>query len=157
MKLVVRTSLVLSPLLLVAFVTPAPAAVCNVPSGSHPTIQDAVDDLACTEVVIATGTFVESVVVDRSLEITGASSSTTIVEGRLAVTGTGVHLALDSLKIDASAPSVAGCYPEAVDVGGGASVTSNDLVAVNGDGDACLLFGDGFESGNTTAWGNTVP
>jgi hypothetical protein len=153
----VERALVLSSVLLLFGVTAAGAAVCNVPSGSYPTIQEAVDDLTCTQVVIAAGTFVEAVEVDRTLEITGASSTATVVEGRIAVSGAGVELILGSLKVDASAPSVAGCFPEAVDVSGGTEVTGNDLVAINGDGSACLIFGDGFEIGNTGAWATTVP
>ena len=49
------------------------AAVCTVPSTPHPTIQDAVDDLICTEVVLTAQTFVEAVAIDRSLELRGAS------------------------------------------------------------------------------------
>ncbi len=157
MRPAMRYSFALSTLLLFASATPADAAVCNVPSASHPTIQAAVADLACTEVVVAAGTYVESVDVDRTLEITGASSSTTVVEGRITATGAGVELALDSLTVDASTPSVAGCFWEAIDVSGGAAMTSTDLVAINGDGEACLIFGNGFETGNTGAWSATSP
>ncbi len=40
---------------------------------------------------------------------------------------------------------------------GGAAVTGNNLVVVNADGDACVLFADGFESGDTIAWSRTSP
>ncbi len=133
------------------------AAVCNVPSGSHPTIQEAVDDLACTEVVIAAGSSAESVVVDRSLVLSGDSSTTTIVEGRFVVTGASTNVALGNLTIDAGAPSTAGCYTLALDVSSGAAVTGINLVVVNADGDACVLFADGFESGDTIAWNGTSP
>jgi len=135
----------------------ASAAVCNVPSAPYPNIQDAVNDISCTEVVVAAGTFVESVEIDRSLDITGNSSTTTLIEGGVVVTGAGVELTLNDLKVDASAPSAAGCFPVAVEVSGGASLTSSNLVAVNADGDACLIFRDGFETGNTGAWSGTTP
>lgn len=131
--------------------------MCPVPSGTHPTIQEAVDDVGCTEVTLATQTFVESVAVDRSLAIIGASTATTIVEGHFEVTGVATVIVLSDMTIDAAAPSVAGCFPEALDVTGGAQLTSNALVVINGDGDACLLFGDGFESGSTSAWSSTTP
>lgn len=131
--------------------------MCPVPSGTHPTIQEAVDDVGCTEVTLATQTFVESVAVDRSLAIIGASTATTIVEGHFEVTGVATVIDLSDMTIDAAAPSVAGCFPEALDVTGGAQLTSNALVVINGDGDACLLFGDGFESGSTSAWSSTTP
>lgn len=131
--------------------------MCNVPSGAHPTIQAAVDDVGCTEVTLAAQTFVESVAIGRGLSITGTSTATTVVEGHLDITGAATAIVLSEMTIDASAPSVAGCFREALDVSGGAQLTSNGLVAVNGDGDACLLFGDGFETGDTGAWGATTP
>ena len=135
----------------------AVAAVCNVPSGSHPTIQEAVDDLACTEVVIAAGSFAESVAVERSLVFSGDSSATTTVEGRFVVTGASTNVSLGDLAIDAGALTAAGCYTLALDVSGGAAVTGNNLVVVNADGDACLLFADGFETGNTGGWSGSTP
>ncbi len=137
--------------------TVAVAAVCNVPSGGHPTIQTAVDDTGCTEIVIADQVFVESVDVRRSLTVTGASASTTTVEGRFAVSGATTEIALNNLTVNAAAPSAAGCYPEGLDVTGGARMTSNALVVINGVGDACLIFGDGFETGTTVAWSATTP
>jgi len=133
------------------------AAVCNVPSGSHPTIQEAANDLACTEVVIAAGSFVESVTVERSLDFSGDSSATTTVEGRFVVTGASTNVSLSDLAIDAGAPTAAGCYTLALYANGGAVVTGNNLVVVNADGDACLLFADGFEAGNTGGWSGTTP
>jgi len=60
--------------LVVASAAPCTAAVCPVPSTSHPTIQEAVDDFACTEVAIASGTFVEEVTIGRDLDLRGAST-----------------------------------------------------------------------------------
>lgn len=131
--------------------------MCNVPSGPHPTIQEAVDDASCTEVVLAAQTFVESVAVGRSLAISGASTATTIVEGRFDVTGAATVIVLSEMTITAAAPSTAGCFPEALDVTAGAQLTSIALVVINGDGDACLIFGDDFESGSTSAWSSTTP
>jgi len=151
MRSLVEPSLVLFSVLLLSSVS-AVAAVCNVPSGSHSTIQAAVDDLACTEVVIAADSFAESVSVERSLDFSGDSSATTIVEGRFVVTGASTVVAFDELTIDAGAPTAAGCFTLALDVSGGAAVTGNNLVVVNADGNACVLFADGFESGDTSAW-----
>lgn len=150
-------SLVLSVTVFIFWVSGAGAAVCTVPSGTHPTIQAAVDDAGCTEVTLAAQTFFESVSVDRSLAISGASTATTIVEGRFEVTGAATAIALSEMTIDAAAPSVAGCFREALDVSGGAQLTGNALVVVNRDGDACLIFGDGFESGSTSAWSSATP
>ncbi len=142
---------------LAAFALPCFAAVCSVPSVSHPTIQEAVGDLACTEVVVAAGTFVEEVVIGRDLDVGGASSATTIIEGRMVVEGAAILVVVHDLTIDASAASVAGCFADGLLARGGAQLSANGVVAINGDGDACLLFRDGFESGNTTAWSSTVP
>lgn len=136
--------------------TIAVAAVCNVPSGAHPTIQAAVDDAGCTEVVLAARVFGESADVGRSLTVTGASATTTTVEGRFVVTGATTDVALNNLTVNAAAPSTAGCYSEGLDVTGGARLTSNALVVINGDG-ACPLFSDGFESGSTSAWSMATP
>jgi hypothetical protein len=133
------------------------AAVCLVPSGSHPTIQAAVDDPTCTEVVLAAQVFVESVTVDRSLQLRGARSAATTVEGRVVVEGATTQVQLGQMTVDAGAPSVAGCYGEALESSGGARVSGSDLKVRNADGDGCLLFRDGFESGGTTAWSTTVP
>lgn len=133
------------------------AAVCKVLSTPHPNIQDAVNDNSFTEMVVAAGTFVESVEIDRSLEITGNSSTTTMIEGGVVVTGAGVELTLNDPKVDAGASSAAGCYPVAVEVSGGASLTSSNLVAVNADSDARLIFRDGFETGDTGFWSGTTP
>ncbi len=149
--------LITSAMVCSLWTTGAGAAVCNVPSGPHPTIQEAVDDASCTEVVLAAQTFVESVAVGRSLAISGASTATTIVEGRFDVTGAATVIVLSEMTITAAAPSTAGCFPEALDVTAGAQLTGIALVVINGDGDACLIFGDGFESGSTSAWSSTTP
>lgn len=133
------------------------ADVCAVPSAPHPTIQSAVDDLSCTEIVLAAQTYTESVTIARSLELRGASTATSIVEGRVVVEGASIVVAARDLTIDGSAPSVAGCFREALVTDGGAQLSANDVVVINGDGDACLLFRDGFESGNTGAWSSATP
>ena len=133
------------------------AAVCTVPSGPYPTIQSAVDDPVSTEVSLAAHTFVEPVVIARDLIVGGASTSTTLIEGRVVVEGATTQVELHELTVDASAPSVAGCYPVALLTRGGAEVAAIAVVVVNGDGDACAIFRDGFESGDTTAWSMTTP
>lgn len=131
-------------------------AVCNVPSGPHPSIQAAVDDVACTEVVLAAQTFEESVSVDRDLQIRGVSSATTLIEGRMVITGASTAVLIEDLTIDGSAPAVAGCFSEALVSEGGAGVQASAIIVLNGDGDGCLLFGDGFESGGTEEWSSTT-
>jgi len=148
-------TLIAGMLQVIAAVSPCRAAVCTVPSASHPTIQEAVDDLACTEIALAAGTFVEAVGIDRDLELHGASSATTVIEGRVVIDGAATEVELRDLTIDTSA--TAACFPEALLSRGGARLGANNLAVVNDDGDACLIFGDGFEAGNTSAWSVTVP
>lgn len=149
--------LITSTTVFLLWTTGSGAAVCNVPSGPHPTIQVAIGDVGCTELILAAQTFVESVEIARTLTITGASTTTTIVEGHVAVTGVSTEITLSNMTIDATA-STAGCYSEALDVSGGGRVTSNALIAINGDGaGTCPLFSDGFESGSTSAWSMATP
>jgi hypothetical protein len=60
---------------------PALAAGCNVPSGSYPTIQSAVDDANCSPIVVAAGTYNENIVIIRSLTLRGAGAASTIING----------------------------------------------------------------------------
>ena len=129
------------------------ADVCSVPSVPHPVIQAAVDDAACTEIVLAAQVFAESVAVSRSLLLRGDSSATTVIEGRVTVTGDTTEVTLQDLQVDAG-----GCFSVALDVRGGAQVTSQqDVVVINAAGGECPIFLDGFESGDTTLWSRTVP
>ena len=136
---------------------PATAVVCTVPSGPHPTIQAAVDDLSCTEIELAAQTFAESFVVGRDLIVRGDSTPTSIVEGQVEILGNGVAVGLEDFSIDASTPAVAGCFPVALEVGDGAVVATTGMSVVNGRGTACPIFANGFESGDTSGWSNVVP
>jgi hypothetical protein len=129
------------------------ADLCPVPSAPHPTIQSAVDDLTCTEIVLAAETFVESVRIGRDLDLHGAGSSATFIEGRVVILGATTQVQLGQMTVDAGAPSAAGCYGEAIESSAGAEVSGNDLVARN----ACLIFADGFESGGTSQWSSSTP
>jgi hypothetical protein len=135
-----------------ATTVPASAAVCPVPSGAHPTIQSAVDDAGCTEVELVAQTFAESVVVQRDLALEGAAATTTVIAGVVTVHGGATLLELRGVTVDARDGSMAA----ALDVHGGARVSCRDVVVVNGTGQG-LIFQDGFESGQTTAWSTTVP
>ena len=54
---------------------PATAATCNVPSAPHPTIQAAVDDVACTQIVVAAGTYTGRVAIARSVNLPGRGAT----------------------------------------------------------------------------------
>ncbi len=129
------------------------ADVCPVPAIAHPSIQAAVDDAACTEIVLAPQDFAESVAVSRNLEIEGDSSTTTTIEGKVTVTGASTEVTLQDLRVEGG-----GCFPVALDISGGAQVTrGQDIVVTNSAGGQCPIFTDGFELGATVAWSNTTP
>ena len=129
------------------------ADVCTVPSAPHPTIQAAVDDSACTEIVLVAQVIAESVAVSRSLLLRGGSSATTEILGQVTVSGGTTEVTLQDLKLDAS-----GCSSVALDVTDGAQVTTlQDVVVVIATEGSCPIFASGFESGNTLGWSNAVP
>lgn len=133
------------------------ADVCQVPSTPHPTLQSAVSDLTCTEIVLASQIFRESVTLSRDLTLSGTSSIATIIEGQVVVEGGTTQVVLHDLKVDGSAPSVSGCFSEALVAQGGAQISANDIVVINGGVNGCVFFGDGFETGDTSAWSSTKP
>ena len=139
--------------LLVALAGPSPAwaQTCPVPSPSYPTIQAAIDDPSCIEVLLAAQTFVESVSISRDVTVQGDSSTTTVIEGQVTVSGGTV--VLQGMRIDTSTPALAGLFSDGLSVSGGAQVGGLDLVVFN----RAMLFGDGFETGDTTCWSVTVP
>jgi hypothetical protein len=137
----------------------AGAATCSAPTSEYRTIQAALDDGNCTEVVVLGGTHVESLRIRRMVTLRGASAPPPVIEGQVRVEGP-FEAVISSLWIDVSTPSAAaGCYREALLIRGGARVTPTRLELKHGDGnaEACLVFADGFEDGSTAAWSNTVP
>lgn len=141
-----RMRLCLLVVLAAAVAQPAAAAICNVPSTPHPNIQAAVDDVGCTEIIIAAGTFSEALVIARTLTLLGAGSGRTFVQGQIeASAGTvqlnGLHVAADNEPLRAHS---------------GAEVSGFDLEVVNGPFEP-PFFADGFEDGTTDQWSKTIP
>ena len=130
----------------------AGAAICNVPT-AYSTVQAAVNDLFCTEVVLAAQAFSESVTVARSLILRGAGSAATTIVGSVRVEGAGTAVDLRELAIDATAMGAIDAL--AIDLE--AAVAARDVVTRNGDGSVAPLFADGFESGDTSAWSAAAP
>lgn len=123
------------------------AATCNVPSGTHPDIQTAIGDIGCGPIVIAAGTYVETPVISRTVDLTGAGSDQTFIQGQVQVTAGTVHLA--GLHITAPA--------DALWAHSGAEVSGFDLEVVNGEVQSIPIFADGFEDGTTGAWSAVLP
>lgn len=75
-------TLVLGVIMFSGSTTNAAMAVCTVPSVTHPTIQSAVNDLGCSTINVAPGTYTEvgQIVINRDLTIIGADKTTTIIK-----------------------------------------------------------------------------
>ncbi|MCB0124840.1 MAG: hypothetical protein KDE58_21440, partial [Caldilineaceae bacterium] len=56
-------------------------ALCTVPSVNYSTIQAAVDDINCTTIELAAGTYTEAIVIKRDLTLRGAGNEQTILDG----------------------------------------------------------------------------
>lgn len=100
---------------------------CTVPSGAYPTLQSAIDDPGCEGAVLASGDYQGPFRITRDFPITGPSDFTARLLGGLEVEG----------DVD-------------VDV-------RLEYVLVQAGVDPALIFADGFESGDTTAWASTTP
>lgn len=150
-----RSMFPLRLIILCGFILPAArvsAQVCLVPSPAYPSVQAAVDDAGCAEIVLAAQELIGSVSISRSLALRGDSSATSTVKGRVTVTGAATDVILGDLTVDGE-----GCFPVALDIRDGAQITSgHDVVVANTDGGECPIFSDGFERGSTAAWSSTV-
>ncbi len=136
---------------------PARAQLCNVPAGV-PTVQRAVSDPACAQVALAAGSYDESVVVARTVTITGAGAASTQLGRPLVVAGVGTALAIGGVAIDVGGA----CYRAPVVVKDGATllVAPGNVLPIRADGSPsvpCPLFDDGYESATSHAWSTTVP
>lgn len=133
---------------------PAGAGVCSVP-GSHPTIQEAIDDPSCTAIDVADQSYAESILVYRTLTISGPGAGTAILEGGVEARGSGTVVNLTDLEVRN------GCQPEALVTVSGARIDGDGLKVVRSTSLPCPpvlaeVFLDGFESGDTSAWSSTV-
>lgn len=138
----------------------AAAALCGVPSPSHPTVGAALRDGSCTTVQLAPGTYPENVVVARDVALEGAGSGLSIVAGAVEVTGATSDVTLARLTIDGTSAAVAGCWPSLLRTSSGARLAADDDIAVTNSGIAnggCRLFTDDFESAGTLGWSARQP
>jgi len=145
----------LAVVLVLAAAAPLHAQTCTVP-GSHATIQEAADDPACAEVVLAAQTYPESVVLRRTVTLAGPAAGGAVVQGLVLISGASTVATLRDLRVEN------GCVPDAVRASGGARLIGENLQVQRAAGLPCPLtadtiFVDGFESGNTSAWSITSP
>jgi len=140
-------------LLLPALASPALAGVCTVP-GSHATIQEAIDDPACTSIDLSAQTYAESINIPRTLTLAGPGGGGAIVEGLVRVAGGGTQATLVDLEV------ANGCAYAATRAVAGGEIVGDNLQTTSSSAMPCpvsSVFEDGFESGDTSAWSNTVP
>lgn len=127
--------------LLLVFPSSAAAGVCSVP-GSHPTIQQAIDDLLCTDIQLAANTYPENFIIDRSLMLSGPPEGGAVVLGQGTVVGVGTAVTLANFRIENGCSNF-GLFAllGAEVVGQGIQfVVSSDLPCTIG-----MLFSNGFE------------
>lgn len=150
-----RVAAVIAALTMAALCPPVDAQTCTVP-GTHATIQEAADDPACAEVDLAAQTYLESVVLSRTVAIAGPGTGGAVVQGLVLISGTGTVATLRDLRVEN------GCVPDALRASGGARLVGENLQVQRAEGLPCPLtagaiFTDGFESGNTGAWSAVSP
>lgn len=125
------------------------AAVCTVP-GQYPTLQAAIEDDACTTIGMTAGSFPGALLLARPAMIEGAGIDATILGGQLLVQGSGTSVSLSDVTI-------ANTCPQAVVVRDSAQLVPHEVEIVAAPPGECRLSGsifeDGFESGDTSAWG----
>ena len=135
------------------------AVTCGVPTGTYPTISAAVAAPACTAIVVAAGSYLENVVVSRTLTVSFAGSTSTYVKGSFRVEGATSVVALNDLRVDGTAAGVSGCWANILQVSGGARLTVDPSVGVIASRTAstCRFFVDGFEWGTVNSWSSSSP
>lgn len=117
------------------------AGSCTVP-GTHPTIQEAIDDLSCNDIELGGQSFTENISINRTLTLSSAGSGVAILRGQAVVTGLATSVVLTGFRVDN------GCSNSGIAVSMGAQVAtmgmsfrvSNQLPCIPG-----LLLYDGFE------------
>jgi hypothetical protein len=154
-RIAAQPVVVVVALVLGSIALPVSAQICTVP-GTHATIQEAIDDPACTTVNLEAQTYPESIVIPRSLTLAGPGTGGAVVRGLVLISGAATEAALQDLGVEN------GCRPDALRTSGGARMLGENLQV---ERDAVLpcpltadaIFANGFESGNTTAWSGTTP
>jgi hypothetical protein len=109
-----------------------------------------VDDVTCTEIILAAGFHHGEVLIGRSLTMTGDSSETTGVVGTVTVQGATTEVTFNDFHIEVPEPGLP--FNGLVVVGNAKALTSGESLFV---GITDFLFVDGFESGDTSAWSGT--
>lgn len=135
--------------------TPAHAGTCSVP-GTHPTIQEAIDDPSCSTIDLQAVIYDESIQISRSVSIDGPSGGGAVIEGLTSLSGDSTVVSFSNLTVQN------GCLPDGVRVEDGAELSGTNFAAFSDQALPCpagstAVFEDGFEIGDTSVWSVTVP
>jgi hypothetical protein len=119
------------------------AILCSQPSASHPTLQQAVDDPACTVIELAAQSYPEQLQISRSLTLTGTGPLSSTVDGPILIQGPSIEVAMASIGIRN------GCPQPGLRVRSGALVSPIN-VRVSTEAIECpplpdMIFADQFE------------
>lgn len=80
------------------------AVLCSPPSTSHPTLQQAVDDPACTIIELAAQAYPEQIEIRRSLTLTGTGPLSSTVDGPILIRGPSTQVDMTSIGIRNGCP-----------------------------------------------------
>ena len=154
-----RRTLILAVLLLAGASSIRPLhalSPCLVP-GTYASLQQAVDDPSCTAIQLGAQTFNESVLVQRTVAITGDASGSSKIAGSFAAAGSGAVVTLSALEV------ANGC-PQTLTAQNGAQIVTGTVVSTHSSALGCSVgpaggrvFRDGFESGGTGSWSFSRP
>jgi fibronectin-binding autotransporter adhesin len=153
----------------------ASAGACQVPSTTYSTVQSAINDATCASIFVASGTYTEALLIDRSVALTGAGPDATILDGQsisrpVTIDGSGkqngIAVTLSALRITAGNANAAinGMYGGGVLVFGGAELRGGNLkidhnlasTGIEGYGGGLALEGGSVMLTNTLILSNTA-
>ncbi len=120
------------------------AVTCQVPA-DRPSIQAAVNDVACTDIELKGQIYTESINIRRTLNLSGPVGGRAVIQGAASVTGTSVVVVLSDLSIEN------GCNVPGLSASASATVETSNLIVQSSArftcdaGETDLIFADGFE------------
>ena len=118
------------------------AVTCQVPA-DRPTIQAAVDDPSCTDIVLGNQIYAESVAIARSLLMFGPDGGSAVIRGAVSVTGASVLAMLADFGIED------GCPGPGLAADQSAEIQAEEVTVMSSGQFACgggdTFFSNGFE------------
>lgn len=115
---------------------------CMVP-GTHDSIQAAVDDPDCSDIELDNRNYLELLVIDRSLTLSGPMGGSATIVGQVQVTGATTLVTLSDFRVKG------GCPDGVLRVTGGGQTTAAAIQVVFDSASGCdmsVFFRNGFEN-----------